>query len=661
MGSAAHGRALRAAAAAIEPPPTMSVSGWADRYREVQVSPRPGRWDTAVVPFAREPMDALDSSDPCEEVVLAWASQIAKTEIGLNWLGKVIHLDPDACLMARPTDQDINDFTKDRLKPMFRSTPELAARVPETNRRDNENTLKAYRFPGGFLRIVSASSGPELRSTPARNLFLDEVDAFDSIPGEGHPVEIVRQRAAAFRGRRKVLYVSTPTIKGHSRIESLYAESDRRRYQVPCPHCGEYQVLDWHRVDWSSTGVPEDAVYVCAANGCVIVESDKHRMIPAGRWVAELPERSLRRRGYALSCLYCLGLGPTWAELAREFVDANAEADPIRRRERLQAFVNLKLGEPWEVRDGEDQASASDLMRRREAFWIGGEPAGDSPAEQGARLPVGCVLLTAGADVQGDRLEMQVDGWGAGLERWVLDHHVLYGQTDLLDSEVWQILDQRLLAAFPHVSGAELVIQAAGIDSRYNGHVVMPFCAARWDRRVWPVKGDGTGAEDRPIWPGKISRPKAKGGDSTGYVLGVHQAKSHVFARLRGIAAPGPGYSHFPHVFWSGSECDAAYFEQLTAETLRYRHNGRRHVAYYHCSHGRRNEALDLTVYAYAALLGYASARGLTVTAAIAEAQRRLDTARPADAPPPKPPPPARPAQSWLSGGRARGGRWIDG
>jgi len=532
-------------------------------------------------------MEALSPTSPVQRVVLMFASQLAKSEIGNNALGFYAHRDPGPMLMTQPTDRDLKDYVRQRLRPMIRDTPALRSRISQPKSRDGDNTLQGVSFPGGFLRTVTGNSAAALRSTPVRILFLDEIDGYPlDVDGEGDPIDLACQRTVTF-SRRKILLTSTPTIKGKSRIESEYEASDRRRFWVPCPHCGEFQILKWVNVQWEK-GDPRSAVYVCEL-GCVIHNHEKSQILPLGEWRAESPgAQGGTVRGYHLNALYAPhGLGPTFGDCAAQFVEAKHAKDPAR----LQAFINLKLGETWSVADGESIESEG-LLALRESW--------DPPrGREGLYVPGGCVL-TCGVDVQDNRFELEVVSWGPGFESWSADYRIL--PCDPSTKEAWRDLDELIRRSFWHVSGERLKISATCLDTQ--GHytdAAYRFVKPRERRGVYGIAGK---AGDRPIWP--IRASKNNKGRINLRLIGVDAAKAHVYDRLK-IRAMGPGYCHFP------DDRDPAYFDQLTAEVYRTRWKAGRKVTQWSLKRaGLRNEALDCRVYAYAALMGWIS-RGKTL------------------------------------------------
>jgi hypothetical protein len=361
-----------------------------------------------------------------------------------------------------------------------------------------------------------------------------ESDAAGCDPSEGDPVALAMQRAVTFVNR-KVLMVSTPIVKGFSRIEAAYEESDKRVFAVPCDHCGVFSQLFWRDIRWPENRMRE-AAWHCPHCGGVHPEHRKPALLAHGRWQATTSGDG-RTAGFHLSSLYSPWV--TWAEIAEEHRDARD--DPVR----LKVWVNTKLAETWEERDGERMDEES-LMARREQY--------------GPAIPAEVAVLTCGVDVQDDRLEIELVGWGRDEEAWSCDYKIIWG--DPAAPALWHELEQYLAATFEHETLADgLPVHAACLDT--GGHhtqAAYAFCRGRERQRIWAIKGL---SGKRPIWP---KRPtKAAKGEVNLFGIGVDAAKEAVFARLR-KQEYGAGFCHFP------LDRDAAYFEHLTAERLRTRY-----------------------------------------------------------------------------------------
>jgi phage terminase large subunit GpA-like protein len=321
----------------LKPPPTLTVSQWADAHRVLspEASSEPGRWSTARAEYQRGIMDAMSDPD-VETVVVMKSAQVGWTEIVNNVVGFHIHQDPAPILVVQPTVEMAETWSKDRLAPMLRDSPVLREKVANPRARDSGNTLLHKGFAGGHLTMAGANSPAGLASRPIRLVLFDEVDRFGASAGaEGDPITLGRKRTTTF-WNRKILMGSTPTTSGVSRIERAFLSSDRRRYHVPCPHCGHEQVLRWPRVKWPE-GRPAEALYHCEDCGAGWSDAQRWRAVKMGRWIAEGEFNGVA--GFHIN-----ELASTWRKLAetvKDFLDAKDEP------EMLKAWVNTALGETW--------------------------------------------------------------------------------------------------------------------------------------------------------------------------------------------------------------------------------------------------------------------------------------------------------------------------
>jgi phage terminase large subunit GpA-like protein len=606
---------------AIRPEPQLTISEWADRYRILsQVSAgEPGKWRTSRAPFMREIMDSMSPVGGFERVVFIKPSQIGGSECLLNLLGIIVHLCPGPTLMVQPTVELAARFSKQRVASLIQHTPELRGKISSTDTRNSDNTIATKAFAGGYLVMAGSNSAAGLRSMPARFIIMDEVDAYPvSAMGaagaeggsisEGDPCDLAIARSETFANRRIVM-ISTPTIKGISRIESAYEESDKRQYWLPCPHCGAFQLLKWSGVVWPE-GKPEEAFYQCESCKGRIEDRHKPGMLDRGEWRAE-SKGDGRTAGFRINGLY--SPWTTWAKLANAFVKAS------KSPERLRVFVNTVLAETWQDA-GAEKIEIDALMSRREPF--------------GAKLPAGVALLTAGVDVQADRLEVGIFGWGRDEEAWNIGYHIIRGDTTRPD--VWRDLDKILVSEFQNDKGVKLPIMATCIDSGYATAAVYQFCRDRMRRRIYAIKGQ---AGRRPVWPRRVSKGKDK---SPLFIVGTDACKDWIVAHLK-IYAPGPGYIHFPMTI------DRIFFEQLTSETIRIRYSKGFAIREWYKMPGARNEVLDFTCYAFAALQSLAMS-GIRLNA-YAEKMEAIQADAPAEDKPQQQSRegwPIRRKQSWL-------------
>jgi len=616
-------------ASALQPDPELTISQWSDQYRVLsRVSAgEPGRWRTSRTPFLREIMDCLSPSSPYSRVVYMKPAQIGGSEVLLNMLGYIIHYAPGPVMLVEPTVELAKRFSRQRIAPLIENTSALAERVSDPRERDSGNTILAKEFPGGVLVSTGANSSVGLRSMPARFLLMDEVDAYPPSAStgavgteEGDPVDLAIRRTGTF-ANRQIAMVSTPTIAEVSRIEQAYLESDQRKYYLPCPHCGAFQVLRWAQVKWPDRE-PAKAWYECERCHDRIADHHKQEMLVRGEWRAEAAGDG-DTAGFWLNGLY--SPWTTWGQLAKDFLRAR------KSPERMQTFTNTVLAETFQ-QAGATKTDVGELLGRRQ------------PYRPDIMLPAGVVLITLGGDLQADRLEIEIVGWGRDEESWSLAYIVLPG--DPAQRDLWDGFDQVLSLTFEHPCGQELEIVAACVDSGFQQPIVQQFCSDRMRRKAWPkmypIKG---AAGQRPIWPRIHSKAKD---NRPLWVIGVDAAKEALYARLK-ITEPGPGFCHFP----ISDQYDLGYFEQLTAETCRVRYTkGFAHREWTKKA-GARNEALDARCYSYAALQSLIAGRfRLNKQAQQIEALMAAKTSGEELRRQPAPPPARRGQQPWIESRR---------
>lgn len=552
--------------ASFSPPPELTVSQWADecRYLSPESSASPGKYQTSITEYARGIMDAV--SDPAVRgIVIMSSAQIAKTTILENILGYHVHLDPCPMLFVTPKDDEARQFSRNRLTPMFRDTPVLRGRLKEANSRDSGSTVLMKQFAGGHLTLAGANSPSNLASKPVRKVLGDEIDRWtEDAGGEGDPLDLALKRMTAYWNRQSIV-ASTPTIKGLSRIEAAYQESDQRHFHVPCPSCGQFQILEWANVVWEKDE-PETARYKCKQCEGFWDDIERIRAVRSGHWIADNEFHGIA--GFHLSELYS-----PFVRL-HESVEKFLAAKHSRSIERLRVWTNTTLGETWD-----EEGTQVDDLRLQERLE-------DYPAEVPGRV----VALTAGVDLQDDRIECEVVGWNEHLESWSIEYQILIG--DPSTPELWGRLDQALFRDFEHETLGTMRISCVAIDSGHLTQQVYAYAKRRFPNGVRAIKGvSGFG---RPIAPRKPSRNNRM--NLPLFLVGVDTAKEQVVHFLN-LETEGPGYCHFPRK----DAYDSEYFKQLAAEKIITR--ATRGVKRREWRKTRaRNEALDARAYALAAL-----------------------------------------------------------
>lgn len=572
MANALEIRLREARRKTLKPSPKIDLVTWADTYRFLspESSSQPGRFRTSEVEAGRGPMLAV--TDPSvKKITILACTQLMKTELINNVVGYFIHQDPSPIIVMQPTVSLAKTWSKDRLAPMIRDTPVLNELVKTKKSRDSGNTLQHKSFPGGHITVIGSNSPSELASRPVRVTLRDEIDKYEDNV-EGDPSSLIIERAATFWNSLDI-GVCSPTIKGQSKIEKEYLASDRREFHVSCPQCGHRHYMEFVNVKWQNND-SSTAQYQCPE--CTVLWTEKERLlaIKGGSYVATAPFKG--HAGFKVN-----KLASPWkplSELVEKFISSKDDAA------KLKTFINTQLAETWE-----EKGEAPEYMRlyeRRALYPIN-------------TCPEGVVFLTAGVDVQKDRLEVEIVGWAKGKQSYSINYRVIMGET--ATAAPWLELDKLLNETWILQSGHEVQIRVLAVDSGYNTQEVYNWARKYPQNRVMVVKGQDAQqnilgiptAADVTHAGSKIKRGVRV------WPVGVSTLKTELYGwlNLNGAGDDGvypPGYCHFP-------QYDEQYFKMLTAEQLMKRKNKKGQTVYEWVKTYERNEALDCRNYARAA------------------------------------------------------------
>lgn len=567
----------------MKPPEDLTVSQWADKNRRLtsESSAEVGKWRTSRTPYM---FDILDSfTDPLiEHIVVVAASQVGKSETINNMVGYSIDQDPGPILLIQPTIDDVKRYSEMRIAPMIRETRCLKRKVADPKSRDAANTKRQKSFPGGVLVMTGSNVAHDLSSMPIRYVFGDERDRWATSAGsEGDPWELAVARTRTFYNK-KMVEVSTPTVKGASAIENSYNLGTMERWKTQCPHCGEYVEITFDNIrfeyDAAENGDKKifhisEIFYVCPECGGI---SDEHTMkSQPAKWVATVPEARKHHKTRSFWLTAWVSPWATWESIILQFLQAGTDSA------KLQVVYNTQFGELWEERG--DMASEDDVMARREVYE--------------AEVPDGVLLLTCGVDTQDDRLEYEVVGHRRYGETWGIKKGVILGRPDT--EEVWERLDEVLSHKYKFKSGVSLQISLTFIDE--GGHFtqeVRQHCLARQYDHVFAIKG-----ANRPDIPYTAPPKKQKivvNGKVIGqvwvYEIGVNAGKQKIVDNLR-VQSPGANYCHFPLRDDYGKQ----FFKQLMSEHLAYVPKLKHPWQWQKIPGHERNEAFDIRNYNLAA------------------------------------------------------------
>ncbi|WP_322105860.1 phage terminase large subunit family protein [Paraburkholderia sp. J41] len=580
---------LKTIGEAIRPDKRIGIAEWSENHRVLpESSPEPGKWRNSRTPYLVGIMDALSGHESTvtrydhhdtRPFVNSWVTvvglqkghQLGGSALGENFIGRNITSAAGNILAVFATKDDAEKWEMDRFEPMRLSTKELRRRVKDANRKGSANTKLRKRFPGGIMNLVSATRAGRLKSTTVRYVLLEEVDEYElNVDGQGNPIDLAKNRTSNFGRRAKIFANSTPTIKRRSQIEKLYEAGDQRRYFVPCPECGAAQYFDWanfRRVE----SAPDTVLCYCTAPGCG-VGSPEHAwksQYPAAYWMPTAAGDG-RTASFHLSALYApLGWRP-WSELMSDYEAGESDI------EKRIAFTNNALAECWEDKSAEMKWEA--IKRRAEPYRL-------------RSIPLGVLLLTASVDTQGDRLEVEISGWGRGMRNWTVDHIVIRG--DPATPEPWAVLDRILDTPIENSFGVPMRIELCAVDTGGNRtQDAYDYCRTRAHRGVFAVKGSSM--KHRPI----VGRPTdqdvtkngktIKGGVKV-WPVGTDTAKDRIFGTL----AADEDREVVDRRMHFSEDLEDEYFEQLCAEAYNPAKDRWDKLR-------KRNEALDLKVYNFA-------------------------------------------------------------
>lgn len=526
-------------------------------------------------------MDAF-TEPGVDTVVVMSSAQVGKTATLGNVVGFFVDQDPSPILIIQPTLAMAEAYSKDRLAPMIRDTPNLRGKVKEARSRDSDNTILRKGFPGGHLTIVGANSPASLASRPIRIVLADEIDKYE-ITSQGDALDQAIKRTARFWNRKIGLFC-TPTREGSSRIARAFQQGDQRKFFVPCPDCAHEQALVWAQVEWDKNEKgehdPGTARYVCEKCGSWWDDAARWRAVSKGRWIALNPSVKNCRSFFVWEAY---APGSRLSTMVSTFLSVKDYP------ESLEVFVNTTLGETWKQRG--DAPEYERLLERRENY----------PHQT---VPQRACFLTAGIDVQQDRIEVQVVGWGEGKESWLIDYGILTGRTS--EPDVWDALTKFLDHQYPHESGLDLAIVQWAIDSGFETSMVYAWARRQMSGRGIVIKGRDSGASIL----GKPSPVDVNIGGKTiprgvnVWSVNVSALKYELYGWLR-LPKPTeanqpypPGYCHF------NESQDTEFFKQLTAEEVHTR-TIKGFVLSEWVKTRPRNEALDTRIYARAAAIRY--------------------------------------------------------
>lgn len=612
----------KAMADGLRPPPRMDVSEWAERHRRFpEDDAYPGPWKHATAPELVEIMDAMSPHDPCEEGILIKCSQSGGSAAAENLVGFISDQRPAASMFVQATLQAAWDWASEKLWPMIEASPRLnpdrGGTIKALGLPDGDgSTKKKLRFSrGGYILLAGANSAASLRQRTVRFAICDDLDQWpDDLDHQGSPEFMVDQRLKVWRrrGLSKLLKISTPTIRGASKIEAAYNASDQRRYYFNCPGCDGRFSAEWEDIRWPD-GMPEEAYLTppCCP-GLVIEHWQKPSIKRQDGWLSveiagEKPPRHMDeatfqawrarmpasiKRGWHLAGW--ISNFQTWADMAVSFVAAQGDVN------KLKTWTNLVRGWVFELKG--EVPDYEELMKLREQEWGRDQ------------VPIGVLATTLGVDVQGDGVFVEKVGHGPNGETWQLDARFIPGATDVKGAGAWVDLDAYSLRGGIYPGGKVLPIDMECVDAGYHTEAAQAYCAKRprrlavFGRDGWSRPILGRGEALRYDKQGKRAGQASKRAEDKAYIVGTFGAKASWYGFLRAtikyaaaIVAEGTGVAKPYGLAHFSRDTPADWFEMATAETIIAKVSNGYPKRVWQPIPGRENHYLDCRVYNMAA------------------------------------------------------------
>jgi phage terminase large subunit GpA-like protein len=595
-----------AVALALDPPPPVDFVKWAEDnivFSERE-SPFPGPYNRRLFPYFDELLRALSPEDPCRTVTLMGSAQVGKTVIANVFVGGTMSLDPCDFLYTHPTEDNARRWSRLKLSPMLRGTSALARIFPQKSRDGSDSILlKEHRDGLGAILISGANSPSSLSQVSMRRQAQDDLSKWEmNSAGDPEAQADNRSRAHEFA---KILKVSTPLVMPGCRITKSFESGSQEHPYVPCPHCDEFQVLEWENMQANlDPAHPDRAHFTCVACGVEILEHHRRSMLERLEWRAHNPAAKGTHRSFWIWSAY--SFLQSWARIAQEWFKAKGDSAAE------QTFANDTAGKAYKA---QGEAPPWETLRDRAA---------SSPYRK-SEIPSGALTVFLGIDCQADRVEWQCVGFGREFRRWVVDYGVIPGH--ITDKVCMERLDALMRQTWVNSVGRRIEADRTAIDGNAWTEDVWQWAKRHPRSKVIMVRGRG---EDHAP---RIARVKKERNERTGkllkyagrfYNFGASVLKMALYRDLPKDDPMARGFVGFPSGF------DDEYFRQLTAER---RQPEKRHgftVYRWVKDPTQANEALDTMLQAETAANNW-GIRGLP-DAIWDRLERERETPPPADA-----------------------------
>lgn len=600
----------------------IQVSEWAEekRYMPASVTPKAGFFRFEVTPYLKEIADCLSVNNPVQEVAIMKGVQLGFSQgIIENSIGyEIEHIKKFPCMFVTADAELAKTILETRIQKMVRASDleHLIQSSDEKNVRKQGSTSKRMEWQGGgFLLPFGANNAAKLRSFSIARLYLDEVDGFPlKLKAEGSPIDLVVKRTAAFEDVRKIVYISTPLIKQTSQIEKLFQQGDQRRFFVPCPHCGEFQVLKFRGVgengefygiafDTDDDGALKyDSVrYICQHCSGEIHEHQKHVLLNGGEWRATAKSKKKNFRSYHISTLYSPEGFQSWATCVEDYLAAwDIENNRVKNIESLRTFYNLVLGETFEE-IGDNLKLEQVVLHRRHEYNSGEVPNHIAVEETGGLIQ----LLTCAVDVQKTWLAVQVIGWCKGRRFYSIENLKLEGDCSDLNSEdsPWQKLRELIeTKVYLDRAGRQYRPVITLVDAGYSPapDLVYQFCS-EYAGGVFPIMGRDFAVKSANFkeFSTYLSKTNVHGFNITTTIYKDRLSRALKREWLNDGEVQPVDHPNYPQDY------NDKFFKELTVETKKEKINsrtGQREGFVWYRPSGADNEAWDTNIYNMAAV-----------------------------------------------------------
>lgn len=361
MVNAAHNLAAiwsQAERDAWRPPARFAPPEWAERHYRIPArgNAEPGPYSLSRTPFWREVLEKLGDRET-EWVIVMKPPQSGGSTVSRVAMGYWVDNEPGDVLLVYPSEDSASEQITERVAPMFEESPQLARWL--TGRVYDVNS-HAITLTHSTIYVGWSGSPQTLASRPCARVVLDECDKYRQHAKEADAEELAEARTKTYAWRRKILAISTPTVRTGTIYRLFNQSRDKRHYHCPCPGCGVLFKWEWSRVRWEERVETDDPDVLldqadrvragdlrswieCPECGHETEERDRLRAVALGEWVSEgfAPGEHPKspRVAYAVS-----GLISPWIsipEIVEAFLRAKVKGD-------LHSFMNNYLGLPLE-------------------------------------------------------------------------------------------------------------------------------------------------------------------------------------------------------------------------------------------------------------------------------------------------------------------------